>query len=30
MIATPIVGAIMLVAIGGGALDDAIVGVPGK
>ncbi|CEL58738.1 hypothetical protein RSOLAG1IB_08784 [Rhizoctonia solani AG-1 IB] len=28
MIATPIVGAIMLVAIGGGALDDAIVGVP--
>jgi hypothetical protein len=30
MIATPIVAAIMLVAIGGGALDDAIVGVPGK
>ncbi|CAE6464654.1 unnamed protein product [Rhizoctonia solani] len=28
MIATPIVGALMLVAIGGGALDDAIVGVP--
>ncbi|CAE6475596.1 unnamed protein product [Rhizoctonia solani] len=29
MIATPIVAALMLVAIGGGILDDAIVGVPG-
>ncbi|CAE7158477.1 unnamed protein product, partial [Rhizoctonia solani] len=28
MIATPIVAAIMFVAIGGGALDDAIIGVP--
>ncbi|KAJ1300949.1 hypothetical protein OPQ81_003375 [Rhizoctonia solani] len=28
MIATPIVAALMFVAIGGGALDDAIVGVP--
>lgn len=30
MIAAPIVAALMLVAVGGGALDEGIVGVPGR